>query len=113
MNPHMYLNNFKVIAIHCGYIDNKNNKYNIGELIKIPIIDYYQKCKLKYNINKIKEIKEGKRINEINIILEISKKDINKIIYFLDNTEEHDNLKELNENNVKLYINKKEYKYTK
>ena len=68
--PIFNLNSFKVIAIHCGYIDNKNNKYNIGELIKIPIIDYYQKCNLKYN-NKIKEIKEEKRINEINIILEI------------------------------------------
>ena len=109
--PIFNLNNFKVIAIHCGYIDNKNNKYNIGELIKIPIIDYYQKYNLKDN--KIKEIKEEKKINEINIILEILKDDINEIIYFLDNTEKHDNLKELNENNVKLYINKKEYKYTK
>ena len=87
--------------------------YNIGELIKILIIDYYQKFNLKYNINIIKEAKEEKRINEINIILEISKYDINKIIYFLDNTEKHDNLKELIENNVKLYINEKEYKYTK
>ena len=110
--PIFNLNSFKVIAIHCGYIDNKNNKYNIGELIKIPIIDYYQKFNLKYN-NKIKEIKEEKKINEINIKLEILKDDINKIIYFLDNTKKHDNLKELNENNVKLYINEKEYKYTK
>jgi len=109
--PILNLNSFKVIAIHCGYIDNKNNKYNIGELLKIPIIDCYQKCNLKNN--KIKEIKEEKEINEINITLEILKEDINKIIYFLDNTEKHDNLKELNENNVKLYINKKEYKYKK
>ena len=112
--PIFNLNSFKVIAIHCGYIDNKNNKCNIGEIIKIPIIDYYQKCNFKYNkIKEIKEIKEEKKINEINIILEIEKEDINKKIYFLDNAEKHDNLKELNENNIKLYINKKEYKYTK
>jgi len=68
--PIFNLNSFKVIAIHRGYINNENNIFNIGELIKMPIIDYYQKCKLKYNIN------------ENNIILEISKKDINKKIYF-------------------------------
>ena len=106
--PIFNLNSFKVIAFHRGCINNKNNIFNIGELIKKPIIDYYQKCNLNHNINEIKEIKEEKRINEINIILEISKKDINKIIYFLDNTYNHDKLKELNENNVKLYINKKE-----
>jgi len=106
--PIFNLNSFKVFAIHCG---NIGNEYNVGELIKIPIIDYYQKYN--YNINKIKEIKEKKRINGINIILEISKDDINKIIYFLDNTKKHNNLKELNENNVKLYINEKEYKYSK
>jgi len=112
--PIFNLNSFKVIAIHCGYINNKNNIFNIGELIKIPINDFYQKCKLKYNNNiNNNKIKEEKTINEINIILEISYYNINKIIYFLDNTKKHDNLKELNENNVKLYINNKEYKYTK
>jgi len=111
--PIFNLNSFKVIAIHRGYLNNKNNIFNIGELIKMPIIDYYQKCKLKYNnINKRKEIKEEKRINEINIILEISKDDINQKIYFLDNTIYHKNLKELNESNVMLYINNKKYKYT-
>ena len=99
--PIFNLYSFKVIAIHYG---NIGNKYNIGELIKILIIDYYQKFNLKYNINIIKEAKEEKRINEINNILEISKYEINKIIYFLDNTEKHDILKELN---VKLFINEK------
>ena len=49
--------------------------------------------------------------------LNIEKEDINKDIYFLDNTNDkyyngvkfeehyHDNLKELNESNTKLYIN--------
>ena len=86
------LKSFKVVAIHYGY--SKEYKYNIGELIKVPIIDYYQKCNLKYNkIKEIKKMKEEKRINEINVILEISYFDINEIIYFLDNTEKHDNLK--------------------
>ena len=70
-----------------------------------------QKCNLKVNNNKIN--RKNKRINEINIIVEISRDDINKIIYLLDNTEKHKNLKELNKNNIKLYIHEKEYKYTK
>ena len=57
--------------------------------------------------------------------LKIKKDDINKDIYFLDNTSgkysingkevylNHDNLKELNESNVELYKNKKKRKYKK
>ena len=57
--------------------------------------------------------------------MKIEKDDINKDIYFLDNTvgkyliygkiEEHyhDNLKELNEKNTELYINNIRYKYSK
>ena len=51
--PIFNLNSFKVIAIHRGYINNKNKIFNIGELIKKPIIDYYQKCNIKHNINEI------------------------------------------------------------
>jgi len=65
--------------------------------------------------------------NEIKLILNIEKKDINKNIYFLDNTDgpvfiserntteehHHDLLEELNESNVELYINNKKYKYQK
>ena len=66
-----------------------------------------------------------KNINEINILIKIEKKDINKEIYFLDNGYKkkengnyikhyaHDNLKELNKYNTKLYINKKKYEYKK
>ena len=58
-------------------------------------------------------------------MLKIEKKDINKDIYFLDNTNgeylidgewifnNHDNLKELNESNVELYIDNKNFKYKK
>ena len=60
------------------------------------------------------------------MILKIRKNDVNKSIYFLDNTDgqyyingnktiihHHDNLKELNESNVELFINNIKQKYTK
>lgn len=53
--------------------------------------------------------------NEIKMNVKIKNKDINKEIFFLDNTiwfkdsngisHYHDNLKELNKDNVELYIN--------
>ena len=53
--------------------------------------------------------------------IKINNEDINKDIYFLDNTDGfednegikhyHDNLKELNESNTELYINNKKYRY--
>ena len=61
--------------------------------------------------------------NEILIIVEIQKKDINKNIYFLDNTDYfdeekkinyfHDNLPELNKSNVELFINNEKYEFQK
>ena len=45
--------------------------------------------------------------------VKIEKEDINKDIYFLDNTFGHDNLKELNEYNTEIFIDNKKYKYTK
>ena len=75
----------------------------------------------------IKKEKEVSNIyikkNEINIIIDIEEKDINKNIYFLDNTDYideetkithfHDNLTELNPSNVELYINNEKYQYQK
>ena len=92
----------KIIGIHKGYVKKKN--YNIGTFLKFPLND----------LNKKK--------NEIIISIKIDKNDINKEIYFLDNTNfkdyetyikhYHDFLKELNKDNTELYINriKKEYK---
>ena len=66
-----------------------------------------------------------KKNNVINMTLRINLDDINKDIYFLDNTHDkylidgkevyhnHDNLKELNESNVELYINNEKMKYKK
>ena len=64
--------------------------------------------------------------NEIKFVLKIEAQDINKKIYFLDNTDEsvyisafgleehhHDFLKELDDTNVELYINNKKQKYQK
>ena len=64
--------------------------------------------------------KEGK--SKIKMVIEIKDEDINKDIYFLDNTNFtdedgnkcfHNSLKEFNESNVKLYINDKKYRYQK
>ena len=69
--------------------------------------------------------KQDDEKNEINITLKISKDDINKNIFFLDNTKYididdiievrdfHNNLSELNESNVDLFINNQKYKYQK
>ena len=104
-SPILNLNNFHVIGIHTkGSIKSNYDNYNMGKLIKYPIDDFIN--------NKI--------IEEIILILKIEKKDINKNIYFLDNTDYktnekhyHDNLKELNERNTKIYLNGKIYKYSK
>ena len=87
--------------------DDKNNINKFNNIINI--------------YNKIK----NNKLNEIKLILDIKKEDINKDIYFLDNTNgnfisygkreeyHHDFLKELNEINTELYINDIKYKYKK
>ena len=72
---------------------------------------------------KINNLNSHNKKNEILMIIEIEKKDINKNIYFLDNTdffdEEkklnhfHDNLPELNKSNVDLFINNEKYEFKK
>ena len=60
--------------------------------------------------------------NEIVLKIEIKQDDINKVIYFLDNTDgdyiesgkkyvkhKHDNLKEVNENNTTLIVDEKKH----
>ena len=103
--PIINLQNFSVMGIHVGKIQNSK----IGFILK-PIIDKFYNSQ--HNIEKK---------NEIIITINIDNNDINKKIYFLDNsgTEEksedniNNHLKELNETNVKLYIDDKEYKYSK
>ena len=108
-SPILNLSNNKVIGIHKGTIPNKDKKakYNIGILLKYPL-------------NEIKE----KNINEIDIKINILNNQVNKEIYFLDNSKikpensyqlkpYHRYLKELNKNNIELFINgikEEEYK---
>ena len=107
--PLLNLQTFKVMGIHTG--EHKSHKYNAGIVIKHPII----------NFNKLFPAEIDK--NEIIISLQVRDVDINKEIYFLDNTDYfdedtnkkifHDNLKELNENNVKIYIDEIPYSFCK
>ena len=84
--------------------------------------NYYSKgIYFKYLINEIEliynkyDLINNNDINEINITVNIDKKDIGQKIYFLDNKYvendfeyfSHDNFKEFNEFNTDLYINKK------
>ena len=92
--------------------DNNLNKFNL--IVNI----YNQMNQIEQNINMK---------NEIKLIVRIGKRDVNKDIFFLDNSHgkiytvgkkdgeehHHDFLKELNESNVELYINNKKYKYQK
>ena len=71
------------------YEDNITNRFN-------NILNLY------YKMNKK---------NEIKLILNIEKDDINKDIYFLDKTNNH--LKEFNSSNVDFYINDVKYIYQK
>ena len=105
-SPILRISNKKIIGIHKESISRY--KYNIGTLLKYPINEYLN------NINK----------NEINMTINIEKKDINNNIFFLDNTKglynneknnkvenSNDNLKELNERKVEIFIDNKKYKY--
>ena len=103
ISPIFNLSNNKLIGIH-KYI---SNYYNRGIFFKYLIDEF---------INKYI------RINEINLVINIKKDEINRKIYFLDNyyynennefNNNHDNLKELNEFNTELYINNKKYVYQK
>ena len=110
-SPILLLSNKKIIGIHKESVNKYN--YNRGTYLKYPINEYLN------NFNKN---------NEINMKIKIEKEDINKNIYFLDNTDgkyqisenkndivehHHDNLKELNESNAEIYINNKKYEYIK
>ena len=100
------INYNKVVIKDINSINNKNDIENKF----ISILNLYNQ------INK----------NEIKLTLNIKYENINKEVYFLDNTDgevfinsrdkeehHHDFLKELNESNVELYIDNKKYKYQK
>ena len=141
----------KIIEILNTVKDNLENYYKLEEYIFNNYDKSERNYEILYNINELinfnntikKDINNEKDIeskfkniynifnqmkkNEIRIVLDIKKEDINKNIYFLDNTNgevpifinskneehHHDFLRELNESNVELYINNKQYKYKK
>ena len=113
--PILTLINNKLIGIH-----SQNHKYrlNDGILLKYPIYEYLNDFNLidkEEEIENKKEIKKAKNKNknEINMLLKIEKEDINKNIYFLDNSIKHNNLREIDETNTYLYINDIKYKFKK
>ena len=115
--PIMNLETNKIIGIHRGiYL---NTDFTIGTFIKYPLneIDNLkgennEKLSNQENIDD-KEAKNIQDKNEIKIELKINKEDINKNIYFLDNTIFNSYLNELNETNTEIYINENKFKYKK
>ena len=93
-SPILNLSTNKVIGIHIESTLNSENssKFNKGILLKFPL-------------NEMK--------NEIKLKVKINKEDINKKIYFLDNTKEHKFLKELDNTKIELYINDQIDEYKK
>ena len=57
----------------------------------------------------MKGIRDSINYNEINILINIDKEDINKEIYFINDTD--NDIKELNDNNTELYVNYKKEIY--
>ena len=104
----------------------KTENKELNDIIrKLLIIDPKERMSWSDYYNHSFFKKRNIKNNEINVKIKVDKEDINKDIYFLDNTNgkywidgkyvyhNHDNLKELNESNIELYINKKEIKYKK
>ena len=90
--------NNKIKNLENNISNNSNHIYKLDNKLEKYMIDTNP-----YLIN-----------NEIDIVVDIGKEDINKEIYFLDNYDEkHNHLNELNKTNTKLYINNKELEYKK
>ena len=85
------------------------NVYYLDKII------FEKECKIEnlYDRLNIDEVNKYLNKNEIELTLEIDRFDINKKIYFIDNTPYHDKIKEMNKLNTKIYINDKYQKYKK
>ena len=145
-NTKIYLKKYYELIEYMGKNYNeKERNYeilnNINEVINSNLIDDINNINNENNFtkkfNNILNIYDKINSNEIKMKIKIEKEDVNKEIYFLDNTDgnidmgvidskdennsceiikeehHHDFLKELNESNVELYINEKKYKYQK
>ena len=128
------INLYYTIIYHIIYnynIKNRNYEilFNLKEIFNNDIVKDINKANIEYNIsnkfNNLLNIYDKIKLNEIKLTLYIGQEDINKDIYFLDNTDGiykidgkkrellHDNLQELNESNTELFVNYKKYKYRK
>ena len=85
-----------------GIYKNSKKYFNKGIMLNLLIEQFISEYKHK-NKNKI--------MNEINILIDVKKKDINRNIYFLGFNDSHKN--ELNKFNTKLYIDNNEIEYKK
>ena len=104
----------KVIGINKGIISN--NEYIKGTFLKYPLNELnIIKNSISNNdiLNKNETNKTFDSMNEIRIEVKINKEDINKNIYFLDNTVFSSYLNELNQLNTELYINDNKFEYQK
>ena len=128
--PILNLKTNKIIGIYSEATSHNlcETIYNMSILLKYPLnkLNGKEAKPLKKNKEE-KELKKENNINnelvnEIKIAVKINENDINKAIYFLDNTDFTDdkgidyfnnNLKELNELNTELYINDKKYGFKK
>ena len=136
-SPILEIENNKVLGIHLG---SSNKNYNIGTFLKNPIISFFSNFNNVKNNISINDKNEEIIINnnsvyinnnysyiqnrnEISLTLNIGLEDINKEIYFLDNTNEyiekndnkkpHSNLQELNKENTELIIDDIKYDFQK
>ena len=112
--PILNLISNKVIGIHKGnYI---NNEFNLGTFLKYPLneMNNIKNINNKESLNnEIVKKDECDVNNEIKIEMKINKEDINKNIYFLDNSVFNSYLNELNDSNTEIFINEKKFKYEK
>ena len=107
ISPIFNLSNNKLIGLY----KNRHDFYIKGIFFKFIIDEFINIFKNNKNMN-----------NEIDILIKVNEKDINKNSYFLNKYENKNNknfknylddLKELNESNTELYINNEKYKYNK
>ena len=137
-SPILNLESNKIFGIHRGYLENPEKYYNglfkgfnEGVFLKNPINKFfsdkfYEETKIPLNIFNTKNniTINNSDINEIKIIVKIDKlEDLNKKIYFLDNTNSslersidkapHSYLSELNPDNTELFIDNIKYQYQK
>ena len=112
-NTYNYSKKFN-INYNGEFVNNSYNQNYNGN-------NFYGNYKVDNNPNKINNAKRtnnypiNNKVNEnkIKIKLYIKKNDLDKKIYFLDNSDKHNFLKELNEYNTEIFINEEQSKYKK